>query len=231
MLRNLALRVPEIRRLHDERNHYKRELGLRIQSGSPDILLEKPAAGSALRRVSATDLHLGCGGIHIEGWCNVDVYPGPAVDIIDDITELKAFDNDSASRIYACHCLEHFGHDEIGRILKRWHEVLRPGGELRVSVPDLDKIAKQYLKHWEHFQTPGNSPWIGLIYGGQSDPFDFHKTGFNFNWMKFLMGKAGFVGMEEYPLKPHFLGIHDGSLAEGPGGDLISLNVLARKPG
>ena len=41
------------------------------------------------------------------------------------------------------------------------------GGEIRISVPDIDRIVRIYTRNWEHFQTEGNSPWIGLIYGGQ----------------------------------------------------------------
>jgi hypothetical protein len=46
-------------------------------------------------------------------------------------------------------------------------DVLIPGGELRISVPDLDAITKIYQKNIAHFQTPGNQPWIALFYGGQ----------------------------------------------------------------
>lgn len=229
ILKSLVLMVPEIRKLYDERNYYKRELGKRIEIGSGGSLPQQAPMEPDEEKVDATDLHLGCGRVHIKGWCNVDIYPGPSADIVDDISVLRKFQNDSAKRIYACHCLEHFSHEEIPIILRRWLQVLRPAGELRISVPDLDKVVRLYLKHWEHFQTPGNSPWIGLIYGGQGDPFDFHKTGFNFAWMKFLLETAGFVGVEEYPVRPHFLGIRDGSLAEGLAGEAISLNVVAFK--
>lgn len=83
-------------------------------------------------------LHLGCGNIKIAGFCNVDALSTIAVDVIDDIRQLRRFPNDSASEIYACHVLEHFAHDEIQPILKRWLQILQPGGILRISVPDID---------------------------------------------------------------------------------------------
>jgi len=88
-----------------------------------------------------------------------------------------------------------------------------------------------YANNWQHFQTPPHSPWIGLIYGGQSTPYDYHRTGFNFVWMNHLLEAAGFVGAQEYPHEPHWLGVRDASLAREPFGDHVSLNVLARKPG
>lgn len=176
-------------------------------------------------------LHLGCGNVNIPGFCNVDVMRTQGVDVIDDIRALKKFPNGSAREIYACHVLEHFAHDEITPILKRWFEVLMPGGVIRISVPDIDRIVKIYADNPVHFNTPGNSPWIGLIYGGQSTPYDYHKTGFNFCWLKHLMEQCGFEDFSEYPHEPHFIaGVIDASMAKEPFGKCFSLNMMARKP-
>ncbi|QHE78137.1 methyltransferase domain-containing protein [Hydrogenophaga sp. PBL-H3] len=180
---------------------------------------------------AADRLHLGCGNVRLPGFCNVDILTTHAVDVISDISKLDNFKDESIALIYACHVLEHFSHDEALDVLQRWFEVLKPGGELRVSVPDIDRIVKIYTENWQHFQTPGHSPWIGLLYGGQVDPYDFHKTGFNFCWMKHLLEKVGFEEVHEYPHEPHFLpGVEDASLAKEPFGQFFSLNVLARKP-
>lgn len=187
--------------------------------------LKRPNAGTPRR------LHLGCGHIPIPGFCNVDAMTLPAVDIIDNIMFLSKFPQDFADQIYACHVLEHIAHEEVIPTLQRWRSILRPGGELRISVPDIDRIVKIYSKNWEHFQTPGNSPWIGLLYGGQGDRYDFHKTGFNFCWMSHLLEKAGFVEISEYPHFPHFLGnVFDASLAKEPFGEYLSLNIACKKP-
>lgn len=176
-------------------------------------------------------LHLGCGPIKIDGWCNVDIQKTPAVDVVDNIISLKKFPNQFADEIYACHVLEHFSHKEVPKVLESWKRVLRPGGRLRVSVPDIDRIVKVYSDNWNHFQTPGHTPWIGLLYGGQGDPYDFHKTGFNYCWAKFIFEGAGFSNVEEYPHFPHFCGsIEDASLAKEPFGVYLSLNLTAIKP-
>lgn len=177
-------------------------------------------------------LHLGCGPIRLSGFCNVDIVSTEATDIIDDVSKLRYFPVNYAEEIYACHVLEHFPHAEIPPILARWHAVLKPGGILRISVPDIDRLVKIYMDNWQHFQTPGNSPWVGLIYGGQGVPYDFHKTGFNFCWLKFLMEKAGFHSIAEYPHEPHFAGgdIRDGSFAGlETFAQYVSLNILGYK--
>lgn len=175
-------------------------------------------------------LHLGCGNIHIQGFVNIDIAKTPAADIVDDVTKLERVPSCSAEVIYACHVLEHFSHDEVPKVLTRWRELLTPDGEIRISVPDIDRIVRVYTYHWEHFQTPGNSPWIGLLYGGQGDPYDFHKTGFNFCWMKHIMEGVGFHDIEEYPHTPHWIpGLVDASLANQPFDKFLSLNVKAVK--
>ena len=127
----------------------------------------------------------------------------------------RYFNLGSIDAIYACHVLEHFSTEDAQTLMRTFWSLLTVGGELRLSVPDLDRIVKIYVKHWDHFQTPGNSPWVGLIYGGQSTPHDYHKTGFNFCWMKHLLEEAGFSRIEEYPHVPHPLGIVDSVVGEG----------------
>lgn len=195
--------------------------GLRI-AGADTTVRQSPAG---LR------LHLGCGMIRVPGFVNVDIKAiAGVVDVADDIRTLGRFSPGSASTIYACHVLEHFAHRETLPILRRWFEVLAPGGELRISVPDMDRIVRIYTKNWEHFQTRPNTPWDGLIYGGQEDEFDFHKAGFNFCYLSHLMEQVGFIDVREYPHAPHWLGIHDASLASEPFGEYLSLNVMGRKP-
>jgi len=180
--------------------------------------------------VAFRKLHVGCGPIHVDGFLNVDAQALRSVDFVCKLEELdRWYPAGNAELIYACHVLEHYATDEVPPLLAVFHRLLAPGGELRLSVPDLDRIVRIYTKNREHFQTPGNSPWVGLIYGGQLDRWDFHRTGFNFCWMKYLLERAGFREIAEYPHEPHFLGIKDGSLAQEPFGEFLSLNVRAVK--
>jgi len=176
-------------------------------------------------------LHLGCGNIKLDGFCNVDALETIAADVIDDIRVLNKFPNQSVKEIYACHVLEHFSHEEVQPLLKRWLEILEPGGILRISVPDIDRIVRIYHKNFEHFHTKGHAPWIGLIYGGQSTPYDFHKTGFNACWLSYQLELCGYEQCQEYPHEPHFVpGTEDASMAHAPFGEYFSLNMMARRP-
>ena len=175
-------------------------------------------------------LHLGCGSRRAEGWVNLDIRFTRATDFLDDLRHLRRVPAAWADEIYACHVLEHFDFVETQAVLRQWTRVLRPGGILRVSVPDMDRITSQYQRHLQHFHTPGNEPWTGLIYGGQTDRYDFHKNGFNFTSLKHHLEALGFEEVREYPHEPHFIvGLEDASLANAPFGEMLSLNVMARR--
>jgi predicted SAM-dependent methyltransferase len=189
--------------------------------------LKRLRRGAKVTDTTPRRLHIGCGDIHIDGWCNVDIDPVTAADVIDDITTLDKFPDAFAETIYACHVLEHVAHDDVAGVLATWYRVLAPGGALYVSVPDIDRIVRIYTANWEHFQTRPNTPWIGLIYGGQLDKYDFHRTGFNFCWMTELLERAGFTDVQEYAHEPHPFGVADASLANEPFGEFVSLNVRA----
>lgn len=177
-------------------------------------------------------LHLGSGGIKIKDFINVDSLFLKNTELVSSVKNLKYFiKSRSVSNIYASHLFEHFSEKEVKKILKELHKLLQKDGEMRISVPDIDKIVKIYSKNWEHFQKKGHSPWNGLIYGGQSTKYDFHKTGFNAQWLRFLLQEAGFKQVEEYNsrefCKKHE--IDDCSTKDTPFGEIISLNMIAIK--
>ena len=79
-------------------------------------------------------LHLGCGDVHLAGWVNIDADPGVNPDVVCDVRQLP-YEDGAADAVLAMHLLEHFAHDEP--VLAEWARVLRPGGRIVVSVPDL----------------------------------------------------------------------------------------------
>ncbi|MEI6296921.1 MAG: methyltransferase [bacterium] len=177
-------------------------------------------------------LNLGAGGVRMKNYINVDSLFMRETDLLCELKNLPLFiKHESVSEIYASHIFEHFSENEVRVILKLCHKLLKEGGELRISVPDMDKIVKIYNKNWDHFQKRGNAPWNGLIYGGQSSEYDFHKTGFNLNWLTLLLEEAGFKKISEYDpvkfTKSH--GISDASLANEPFKEPISLNIVTVK--
>ena len=132
-------------------------------------------------------LHLGCGGINHPRFVNVDGYPYEHVHSVRPIDDLSPFGGDSAGLIYACHCLEHFSMDEIPRILTEWRRVLRPGGILRLSVPDFDLLLAIYEAHDRDLGSISR-----VLLGGQDGRFNFHHAIFTARSLTQLFEAAGF---------------------------------------
>ncbi|WP_461209882.1 glycosyltransferase [Desulfocurvus sp. DL9XJH121] len=90
-------------------------------------------------------LNLGCGQRFHPDWVNVDFSsPGPEV-YAHDLAEGVPFRDASFDVVYHSHLLEHFNKDDAGAFLRDCFRVLRPGGVLRVAVPDLESLARSYL--------------------------------------------------------------------------------------
>lgn len=176
-------------------------------------------------------IQCGCGQRKIFGFLNIDIDPAVNPDIVDDIRTLSKIDNNSVDYIFSSHNLEHCGRHEYKQVLTRWFEVLRPGGLLRVAVPDLEAVFRYYLETGDSL-----SMLLGFLYGGQRNNYDYHKCGFDFNLLSNKLIEVGFINVKRYNWKDteHFF-IDDYSQSYLPhmnkgDGTLMSLNVEAYKP-
>lgn len=132
-------------------------------------------------------LHLGCGAVDHPRFVNVDGFPYPHVQFVRSLDDLSPFSDGSASLVYASHCLEHFPRADIPRILHEWRRVLRPGGVLRVSVPDFEKLLGIYEEAARDFTAIE-----AVLFGGQGNAYDFHKVAFTQRSLTSLFEEAGF---------------------------------------
>lgn len=96
-------------------------------------------------------LHLGAGPIHLRSstveWINVDIEPSHNCDItMDYLKMVDVFGENSVSAVYSCHSIEHLPYPNgVVKFFEEVRKVLEPGGVLRVVVPDLMKVARDYV--------------------------------------------------------------------------------------
>jgi SAM-dependent methyltransferase len=90
-------------------------------------------------------LNLGCGSVCHPDWINLDSIAAPGV-VECDLRQPLPFADGSAEACYASHVLEHFSRDDACNFVAECRRVLRPGGILRLVVPDLENIAAAYLR-------------------------------------------------------------------------------------
>jgi len=91
-------------------------------------------------------LNLGCGRRFHSDWVNVNfTSTGPSV-IAADLSRGIPFAEQSFDVVYHSHLLEHFPKSEAPELISECYRTLKPGGVVRVVVPDLENIARQYLQ-------------------------------------------------------------------------------------
>lgn len=120
-----------------------------------------------MEKTISPKLNLGCGGRFRDGWVNVNfTSTGPGV-IAANLGKGIPFPDESFDVVYHSHLLEHFTKPAVAGFLKECYRVLKPSGVIRVAVPDLEAIARNYLlalekaragiEDWDH-----NYEWMML---------------------------------------------------------------------
>lgn len=88
-------------------------------------------------------LHLGCGSERKAGWINIDLLGDP-VDVAWNLAKPLPFDSGSVAAIFHEHLLEHLPLRASDVFMQECYRVLRPGGILRMGIPDAGRLIKSY---------------------------------------------------------------------------------------
>lgn len=183
-------------------------------------------------------LHLGCGAIDLgPDWISIDA--GDYEHVKKHDVERLAYDKGSVDLIYTSHLFEYFNKQDAVEVLSRWTYILKPGGELRIAVPDFEAITKLYLS--------GKFPiedFIGPIMGhinvwakdsghsGHNTNF-YHRMVYDERSLCKLLHRMGYTKIQRV-YGPLIDGLDDQAMAHLPDrmyetGTLISLNLIATK--
>jgi hypothetical protein len=81
-------------------------------------------------------LNLGCCDRRLDGYTGVDRVPGPAVDVVADLSKPWPWADESVAEILAHDVIEHLP-DKIRTMNEAWR-VLKPGGRAEIVVPTTD---------------------------------------------------------------------------------------------
>src|SRR4051794_24613530 len=148
----------------------------------------------------ALRLHLGCGGMYLEGYRNIDLPPsehgvqeGIRPDEYADITQLD-YPPATVDEIRLSHVFEHFDRPTAIRLLIDWHRFLKPGGLLYIETPDFERNARRFLLHrspaarsklLRHLFGSHEAGWAVHADGWYAGRFRSHLDAFGFEDLKF----------------------------------------------
>jgi len=162
-------------------------------------------------------LNLGGGDVPVEGFTSIDRKKG------GEVYPLPQFADGTVDEIRASHVLEHFPQSQVQLVLDEWTRVLKPGGRIRIAVPNFDWVSTQrhaQVTTDEDGKTALPDPMhFAYLMGGQTDANDYHKSMFTPQLLKGLMEQTGLGDV-----KPWSSDIED--CASLP----VSLNLEAVKP-
>lgn len=214
-------------------------------------------------------LNLGCGSVRPSGWINTDSSLNANLQRIPVLKKLVTsffktvqynssnfrymnlnsrwkYAAGSVSTVYASHLFEHLTIKAADLMLRESYRCLKPGGVIRIVVPDLYKIAKRYVTEFENGNKDASeyAMWaINMHREGQYKNLNVFKRVF-FEWQgyphqhKFMydefslskkLEQVGFTDLKlmEYG-KSHYLpNIQD---VEGDRESYLSVYLEARKP-
>jgi predicted SAM-dependent methyltransferase len=94
-----------------------------------------------LESAAEPKLHLGAGPVRLPGWLNTDLISG---DVQLDVGRRLPLPDSVFAFAFAEHLIEHLTQRDAVRLLAELHRVLRPGGVLRLTTPDLKKVIALY---------------------------------------------------------------------------------------
>lgn len=153
----------------------------------------------------AIKLNLGAGGAPMRGYVNLDRKTG------DEVYPL-AYDDGTVAEIRASHVLEHFSHRTIHEVFADWVRALKPGGIMKIAVPDFEAIC--------HDMAQGNNRNAeGYVMGGHIDANDHHGAVFTRAKLSELFYSTGMERVRYW----------QSDNADCSGGR-YSLNMMAYKP-
>lgn len=127
-------------------------------------------------------LEIGSGITPRGGYVHLDIRDNlPFIDVQGDMCQLP-FSVASFTEVLIVQTLEHLELCDHQRVFAEFYRVIKPGGKLKICVPDMDWLCRQVLNRSEVYTT-----LLSWFFGGYSDP-DIpemhHRSGFNEIYMR-----------------------------------------------
>jgi protein O-GlcNAc transferase len=158
------------------------------------------------------------------GWKNVSDKPGENVDLVCDPRKLAEFADNSVDSIYSAWFYQRLSfRNELPEALAAAYRVLKPGGTLKFSVPDFQRLCALMV----NTTVPKKDKFslMALMFGDQSAPDRHNQIGLTVEFAAAFLNRAGFKQARRVPS----FGLFNDMSAAKRFGQVVSLNIEAVK--
>ena len=140
-------------------------------------------------------MNWGCGDNRVEGWINSDRKEGPGIQHTADIMVGLGLASDSIDYVVSVHALQEVPPGDLVTVLKELHRVIRPGGVLRLVLPDAVKGFEAFRRgDHRYFAVPDeDAKSIGGKLALQLMWYGYSRSIFTPDSIDELLRKAGFA--------------------------------------
>ena len=141
-----------------------------------------------------TKIAIGCGTrFYGDDWLHNDIVEHSHVDHIGPAHMLPQIESNSMDLVYASHVLEYYSWEEAkSLVLPEWKRILKPGGTLRIAVPNFYILTKWYQMKYDLGAIIG--PLFGQMLGDTD--YIFHKCTYDSYTLGELLGDVGFKNID-----------------------------------
>jgi len=156
-------------------------------------------------------LHLGCGNNIIDGWLNSDIFPKSNHVVRIDVTKTYPFDDGTFDYVFSEHMIEHVSYVQGQHMLNECFRVLKYGGKIRISTPDLSFLISLYQSEKSELQKKfirwatetfiDSAPYFEDTFVINNFVRDWgHKFIYDEKVLSFSLEKAGFKEITKFDL-------------------------------
>lgn len=196
--------------LCDDRNYARSiEQALMKMQQSLTAIQESTTKGPKMK----TFLHVGCGpkrknsttkGFNSTEWneLRLDIDPNANPDIVGTMTDMSSVPSESVDAVFSSHNIEHLYPHEVPIALAEFKRVLKPGGFVVITCPDLQSVcalvAEDKLTEPAYISPAGPIAPLDILYGhrppmARGNLFMAHRCGFTKKVLGATLHEAGFV--------------------------------------
>ena len=148
-------------------------------------------------------IEFGCGEKTTkENFKTCDIRNLPGIDFVCPAWDIdKYVQEGTVDEIYSRHFFEHLTFKQGENVLTAWYNILKPGAKMEMVLPNMDFHINQWVTNTN--LPHARAGFWGWQREGDTEMWDVHKSGYNFEQLKTLLLSHKFKNIQSLKEKKH----------------------------